>query len=107
MSKNKLTCRLTGAEIPDSCVIISGGNPSNPDWDEYLSEYKKEWQPYILAIKECIEKDKLVGTTGSEMANDHYFLFSDGKSIAFTWRGWGDLMQAIVNKREGYMQYYM
>jgi hypothetical protein len=55
-------------------------------------------------IKECIEKNNLIGVCANEFCNDHFFLFNDGMAIAFTWRAWGDLMSAIVNKNEGYMR---
>ena len=39
--------------------------------------------------------------------NGWVFKFSDNKVWGFSWKGWGDFMQSIVDKREGYMKYYM
>lgn len=93
-------------EDPKS-VIIEGGDPSNPTWEEYLNRWKEEFQSYVVAIKEILEKENLIGTSAAAICNDVYFLFEDGTQIGFTWRGWGDLMQAIIDKKEGYMKYYM
>jgi hypothetical protein len=83
-----------------------GGDDSNPSWEEYLDDYKEEFKPHILLLKKSIEENGLVGYTGQD-ADDLYFKFSDGNVMGFSWRGWGDLMQAIVNKNEGYIAYYM
>lgn len=87
-------------------IPLLGGREDNPTWEEYLSEIKNEYIPHFEVMKEKIEKENLIGSTGQEM-NDVGFLFSDGKGICFSWRGWGDFMQAIIGKREGYMAYYM
>lgn len=86
--------------------IIIGGNSNNPNWGEYINNKKQEQKKYYELIKKYIEENNLIGKTG-QWCNDKYFEFSDGKIFGFTWRAWGDLMQAIVNKREGYMTYYM
>jgi len=86
---------------------ILGGDMSNPTWDEYLAGFKEEWQPHIKAVRKAIEEANYVGITAENFCNDHWFKFSDGKALSFSWRAWGDLMQAIVGKREGYMTYYM
>ncbi len=57
-------------------------------------------------MKKTIQENGLLGYTGQD-AEQYTFKFSDGVVIGFTWRGWGDLMQAIVDKREGYIAYYM
>lgn len=94
----------------DECQIISGGDSSNPTWEKYLSGFYKEFHPHLELVKTAIldYKNGLYQITGEEKQNlGVSFKFSDGTHISFTWRGWGDLMQAIVNKREGYMRYYM
>jgi hypothetical protein len=76
----------------------------NPVWNEYvqcMSGYPIE----MLLIRKAIEEAGLVGTTADKVENDIWFLIDD-KAIAFSWKAWGDLMQAIVGKREGYMRYY-
>lgn len=86
---------------------IMGGDDRNLTWEEYLSEVEDKYQEHFTAIKECIEKSEFYKATGETFCNTHYFEFSDGITCAFSWRAWGDLMQAIVGEKEGYMAYYM
>jgi hypothetical protein len=86
---------------------IMGGMSDPPTWDEYLDSFIDKYQPHFLLIKESIEKNNLIGETASNYANYIAFSFSDGIYITFSWRAWGDLMQSIINKKEGYMKYYM
>jgi hypothetical protein len=107
---------LTVKMIPDpehgtedeKYVIIPGGqdleNP--PDWTGYLEYFVAEAHPYLEVLKQYVIDEGLVGTKG-EYHNSNAFLFSDGTTYGFTWRAWGDFMQAVVGKREGYMAYYM
>ena len=90
----------------DEAEIISGGMDVPLSWDEYLDEYADEMKPHIGLIRQAIEGMNWVGKTGSDVCNDTIFSFSDGERIAFTWRAWGDLMHAIVGKKEGYIKYY-
>jgi hypothetical protein len=90
----------------DKTHTILGGDSNNPTWQEYLDDYKDEFKPHIELIRKAIEANYMVGYTGQD-ADDLYFKFSDENVFGFSWRGWGDLMQAIVNKKEGYMAYYM
>jgi len=88
--------------------FISGGDSLNPSWDEYLDRFDDKFVPHFKLIKQVLEKSNHIGDTGEDQQNlGISFKFSDGNHFSFTWRGWGDLMQAIVNKREGYMKYYM
>lgn len=86
--------------------IYMGGDSSNPSWESYLQNFSEEYKLRMIAIKNLLFELGLVGTTADNFCNNTYFEFNDGVKIAFTWRAWGDLMQAIVNKREGYMKYY-
>lgn len=86
---------------------IMGGDDSNPTWDEYVGNWLPEFQPHINLIKDKIKELGWVGETAEHKANDTCFKFSDGECWGFSWRAWGDLMQAIVNKKEGYIKYYM
>lgn len=92
-------------EAEDGQVFL-GGDTSNPTWEEYLSKFEEGFIPRALLLRKSIEENGLVGCTGQD-ADDLWFKFSDGEIWGFSWRGWGDLMQAIVNKKEGYMAYYM
>lgn len=91
----------------DGGVPLMGGNPVALSWDEYRDLFYEKYRPHVDALRAEIEARGLVGTTADKVCNDHFWRFSDGEEWAFTWRAWGDLMQAIVNKREGYMAYYM
>lgn len=96
---------LYDPEIYPNNYIIAGGNSYNPTWPQYLLGYNRQSRKYFSCIRQYIIDFNLLGTPGSAM-NDNYFEFSDSTIIAFTWRAWGDLMQAIVGKREGYINYY-
>ena len=102
-----LECCIVPPSDGDRYETIMGGDDSNPSWAEFLDQFKEEYQPHISLIKKAIEDNNLVGERAERCANNLTFLFSDKTHIAFTWRGWGDLMQAIVDKKEGYMAYYM
>lgn len=86
---------------------VSSRYQGKPSWDEYVAAHESEIQPYIRGVRDCIERDGLVGSAAKNMADDSAFVFEDGVRVTFSWRGWGDLMQAVVNKREGYLAYYM
>lgn len=77
-----------------------------PSWEEYLKGFKKEYQPYILAIREAVKDADLLGIPANRIADTIWFECSDGIAIAFSWRAWGDLIQSIRNKQEGYMVFY-
>lgn len=85
---------------------IMGGMEISPNWEEYISHFKDEFTPHLNLIKKAIEDLGWVGLTADIFANDTYFVFSDGVCVGFSWRAWGDLMSAIVGKREGYIKYY-
>lgn len=104
--KEGLELIITSNE-PSNYDPIMGGDPRNPTWEEYVDQYLEEFQPHIELMKDGITKLGWVGETGGNKANDTFFVFSDGTSIGLTWRAWGDFMQAIVGKQEGYMAYYM
>jgi hypothetical protein len=107
-NENGLELTVTDTkDVEENYTPLFGGDDRNPSWDDYLSDFKEEFQPHILLIREAIEKLGWVGETADRKANDTLFSFSDGQNIGFSWRAWGDLMQAIVNKNEGYMVYYM
>ena len=86
--------------------VISGGMQTPLSWTEYLKIWNKEGRKRMILISNYIKDRNLIGNTG-EWQNNMYFRFSDNEEWGFTWRAWGDLMQAIVNKKEGYMKYYM
>jgi len=85
-----------------------GGNATNPTWKEYLNEYDENFISRVKLIRKSIENNGLIGYTGYKIQElGISFKFSDGVHFAYTLRAWGDLMQAIVGKREGYNAYYM
>lgn len=111
--------KLTIERVPDADIpeheksvenphyhVILGGDSSNPSWDRYLDKWDKDWHGHFVALKDWIASSEWHLSTGRDQ-NDHTFKFSDGHMFAFSMRAWGDFMQAIVGKNEGYMQYYM
>lgn len=101
---------LFNAEKDENYHSILGGDNSNPTWEEYVKDAGEEFRQHFELIKEAIlnAKNGLYKITGEEKQNlGVSFKFSDGNHWGFSWRAWGDLMQAIVGKREGYMTYYM
>lgn len=103
----KAQIRYDAYEVDEAHDVgILGGDDSNPKWEEYLEGFKEPFRPHVQAIRKAIEEAGLVGSRGCQVANDISFLV-DGYKFTFSWRAWGDLMQAIVGKREGYMAYYM
>ncbi len=93
-------------ELDKNYFIISGGIEPPPSFKEYVNDYQKNFKVYILAIKKVVEKANLLDTPANKITNDIWFELSDGHAVVFTWRGWGDLIQSIRNKREGYMAFY-
>lgn len=90
----------------DKVHTFLGGDVSNPSWKEYLDDYADNYKGHIELIKISIEDNGMIGYTGQD-AQGLWFKFSDGEIWGFSWRAWGDLMQSIVDKNEGYMSYYM
>ncbi len=108
----ELTCQeINEAESPrpdddERHWTIGGGIDPPPDWAEYLADFEDEGRPYMEAAREWLLGREGGIPTADAWCNDHYLLFSDGRTIAFTWRGWGDFAQAVADRREGYMAYY-
>jgi len=104
-----IDCHAPYDEVKDKGTFtLMGGDSSNPSWDEYVDGFKEEYRPHIKLIRKAIEDNGWIGLTGENQDNENIqFRFSDGSLWGFSWRAWGDLMQAIVNKKEGYMTYYM
>jgi len=86
--------------------IVSGGLDDPPTWDGYLDFMPLDLGPYLSGIRKAIEDGGLVGTLACDFCNEHYWQADDGVRIVFTWRAWGDLMQAIIGKCQGYWSYY-
>lgn len=103
----EITVEKAGYEDRADVMIIIGGDDRDLSWTEYLDDYEDRYKPHVIALKKFIEENGLLGMTGAQICNYTTWKFSDGTKWGFTWRAWGDLMQAIVNKREGYMTYYM
>lgn len=107
VSGSKLTVEILYHSDEEAHIFI-GGDSRNLSWEEYLDEFKEEFKPHARLLKEALEKAGHIGKTGETQQNlGITFKFSDGQHWSYTWRGWGDMMQAVVNKREGYMAYYM
>jgi hypothetical protein len=93
--------------VDDKNVVLFGGDDSNPTWEEYVEQFVDEFKPRMNAIRDLVKEEHLVGERANNFCNGNYFEFPDGMKIGFSWRAWGDFMQALVGKREGYMTYYM
>ena len=87
-------------------IIVNGGDSNNPIWGEYLQSFPKTIQPYLMEIRKMVEKNHWENKTGEDM-NMTLFEFIDGVTFGFTWRGWGDFIQAINYQRDGYLKHYM
>jgi hypothetical protein len=101
-----LTVKL--AECPEGCDCDGwlGGDPSSPNWEGYVAGFNNDLRPYFEVWKEWILVQNPY-PCADEICNDYHFEFSDGKKFSLSWRAWGDLVQAAVNKQEGYLTYYM
>lgn len=106
IEKSGLSLRINKDKI-DGYHYISGGDDRNPTWEEYKADYKEYFHPHLELLKDAIIKIGWLGEKADKICNYYHFDFSTGERIGFTWRAWGDLMQAIVDKKEGYMTYYM
>lgn len=95
---------LAGSD-EDGWMSISGGDDSNPTWQEYIDALMPEYKLHFELIRQLIENYGWKGQCAQDTSNCHYFKFSDGHKVCFSWRAWGDLMQAIVGEREGYLTY--
>lgn len=95
-----------GEEHPDSAIML-GGRPYALTWAEYLDEWRDEWVPRLTALRGYVASNGMVGmNAGEAQTQTHYFRFSDGATLAFSARAWGDFMSAVVGKREGYLRYF-
>lgn len=104
--QNGLTIEIL-TKTEDKVQYISGGNSKCPTWEEYKNDFKEYFWPHLELLKHAITEQGWIGETAEKIANYYCFKFSTGEVIGFTWRAWGDLMQAIINKKEGYMTYYI
>jgi hypothetical protein len=105
-----LTAKLVDEEPPwgkGAVLGWFGGDARNPTWEEYIAEATPKLVPYLEAVRTCCERDDHVGLCGNELQARGSFKFSNGVYLGLSWRAWGDFMQALVGKREGYMAYYM
>lgn len=107
LNELSLTITTEKTDLSENYWPISGGDDKNPTWDEYKSDYKEYFHPHLELLKKAIIELGWIGKTGEDISNYYLFKFSTGEMISFSWRAWGDLMQAIVDKKEGYMAYYM
>lgn len=101
------SCNKNDGPMPPTYMPIMGGDDRNPTWEEYKEDYLVKYRPHLELIKRGIIEMGWMYEKADKISNYWYFNFSDGECWGFSWRAWGDLMQAIVNKREGYMTYYM
>ena len=106
----ELTLKISNQKIDEAAIdyikSISGVNTFHPSWDEYLDLMPGYMVVHLHLLKKGIIALGWYGKTASEITDTWNFYFSDGRILNFTNRAWGDLMSAIVNKREGFEAYY-
>lgn len=90
---------------PSIISNIKGGRKRPPNWTEYIYYLEENIRPHLILIRKVIEEKNWVGKSGEEIANYWNFFFNDGQVLGFSLNGWGDLMQSIVGKREGFRKY--
>lgn len=90
---------------PNIISNMKGGSNVTPDWDEYLARAQPEIRQHLELIRRGIEAKGWLGSSAPEIANYWNFFFNDGDVWGFSLNAWGDLMQSIVGKREGYRKY--
>ncbi len=108
----RLTCEAEWYETPsdlpgiDKAFYPLGGFDPPPDWDEYVAEYHENLRPYLETARQwLLAKDEWPGA--SDFAACEFLLFSDGIGMVFSWRAFGDFLQAVAGRREGYLEYYL
>ena len=88
-------------------VIFETTEYTHSSWDEYiLFSDREKYKSHLNLLRQAIIELEWVGASGSEIANDWYFYFSDGTIIIFTWRSWAEMMAALVGHGESYIKYY-
>jgi len=107
---NDLILVVTDESFPENAEgveVIESTECTHSSWNEYiLFSSRDKIQSHLNLIRRAVIELNWVGKRGSEIANDWYFTFSDGTKIVFTWRGWAEMMTALVEKGEPYMEYY-
>ena len=78
-----------------------GGWVSGEDWDRYITRFDEAPRRHLETLRAAIVSGKL-RHSGEEYRSDpkRAPIFSDGTTILFTERAWGDLMAAIWNTEE-------
>lgn len=108
--KTRLKVKMDKSELSEADLaqreVMFGGMRNPPSWETYIKSCIRPGRRRHsrLMKKWLLKKPRIL--CGDEV-NNISFRFSDGVIIAFTCRGWGDFAQAVVDKREGYMKYYM
>ena len=87
----------------DYCPIM-GGNPSPERWRRYRSAYYEPER--ITACKNAIIDAGLVGQCAMQVGNVVFKFSDNAKPWGLSFRAWGDLMDAIIGDKRGYMAYY-
>jgi len=83
---------------------IMGGNPTPERWRRYRSHFIEPER--ITAVKNAIIDAGLVGQCAMQVGNVVFKFSDNGRPWGLSFRAWGDLMDAIVGEKRGYMYYY-
>lgn len=89
-----------------------GGMVEAPELDEYMDSWTPEGAVYVEAIMRALDA---LGHAPSGEAHQRQYtpVFSDGRTMSFSMRGWGDLAAVWWNSRnhdgprKNYLNFYM
>lgn len=75
-------------------------------WDVFLSEHPDEdLCQQLTKVRRALERERLVGKLSGSWTNSHHFVFSNKRTMAFSWRAIGDIQVAILGEGH-FMDYY-
>ena len=87
-------------------ICLWGGLEPAPSWDKYVEIQGPTARPLLDSARAWLSSREGKIPNAFDWAADHYLEFSDGRTLSFTFRAWGDFAQAVVDQREGYLSYY-
>jgi hypothetical protein len=108
-----LLCReVADAEVPQpepdgkNHFCLWGGLEPAPTWKKYVKMHGSAVKPLLEAGRLWLLAREGEIPNAIDWAATHYLAFSDGRTLSFTDRAWGDFAQAVVDMREGYLSYF-
>lgn len=95
----------------DNRNTIGDGDASSPNWEKYLQGWNEGFHLHLELLKKWVFQQNVIPCS-DEICNNYYFKFSDGESVGFSWRAWGNFTQAVDHSKPsddeplGYMRYF-